>query len=197
MFNAASNKDDADFLEKLSNFNPTSNREPTASELRKMKQIEKEMTIKLETKLIDQFSTSKHPYWFNLILIENCRDYSFNKYNSLASFTLKTFEKWIQSLNEKQLSVEYLNDEIKKAAFIISCKYHLLLVDTIAKLYKLTESNEFILPYLKYRISPDCNLRLKLDFKDKAILINACMFHEHFDCQEVIFKYFICLCNKI
>ncbi len=149
-----------------------------------MKQTKEAMMRKLEAKLISEFASSQHPFWFNLVLIENCNDYNLNKYNSLTCVVARVFEKFVQSLSKETVD-SYLNEEIKLAAFIVGSKYHLLLIDIFAKVYKLNEENQFILPYIKNRVLPDCSLSFKLDFKDKALLINACMMHDHFEFEEV------------
>ena len=162
--------------DKLNSLN-IDNKQPTAN-----KQLEESMMKKLEAKLYEEFNAVKQPYWLHLILIENCRDYSVNKYNSLACTIAKTFDKWTRTNQQ----ANDLNKEIKIAAFIIGCKYHLLLIDLLVKIYKINENDQFILPYLKYRTASDCNFRVKFDYKDKAVLISACMMHDHFDFEDIL-----------
>ena len=195
----------ADLITKLAALTVKPERpQPNANQQRQMKQTKEAMMRKLEAKLISEFTSSKHPYWFNLVLIENCSDYNLNKYNSLACVVARTFEKFAQSFSKEKVN-SYLNEDIKLAAFIIGSKYHLLFIDLFAKLYKLNEDNLFILPYVKNRVLPGHGLSFKLDFKDKAILINACMIHDHFDFEEVCINFksifnsqtLTCFCDTI
>jgi hypothetical protein len=139
---------------------------------------------KIEAILIEAFKESKHPYWLTLILIENSKDYRSNKYNSLASFIAKSFEKWIKIVRLTQS----LDDELRLFAFLVSTRHHLLMIESITNSYNLSTNNEFLVPYLKKKCST-------LDHKDKAILISTLELHDHFNFEEVTDQF--CLSFKI
>jgi hypothetical protein len=131
---------------------------------------------KVEIELYELFESSPQPYWLNLILIENCRDYSANRFNSIACLIAKSFEKWALSKKNSQPAV--ISDELKIHAFISSTRHHLLMIDSIAKSYELWQNNQILEPYLKRKVKV-------LDSKDKAILIGSVMMHDYFNFEEV------------
>jgi hypothetical protein len=140
----------------------------------------------IEEKLFAAFSNFCDPFWANLLLIENSKDYQYNKYYTLACLISKSFEKWVSLPANNQLISNYKStNDLKISAFIIACKHHLLLVDSIAKAYSLTKDNDFLLPYLRVKTK-------WLDYKDKAILISSIMMHDFFNFEEVN-KLFICI----
>ena len=141
---------------------------------------EKELLFKqIEVKLFAAYRTEKDPFWFNLLLIENTRDYPYNKYNSLACLTAKYFENWLSMPSNRQLASTYkFTSDLKISAFIVASKHHLLMLDSLFKSYQVYKDNAFLLPFVSQRIK-------SLDYKDKAILISSVMMHDHFDFEEV------------
>lgn len=134
----------------------------------------------IDAKLSQLFAESPQPYWLNILLIENCKDYATNRYNSLAAIIARSFEVCVQK--NKLGSKFQLDNNIKLAAFYLSTKHSLLLVDSISKTYELNNktSNAFLLPFVRERIAK------YREIKDKAILINSLMMHDHFDTIQVL-----------
>ena len=141
---------------------------------------EKESVFKnIEEKLFAAYRNFGDPFWTNLFLIENSKDYSYNKYYTLACLISKSFEKWVTlPMNTHFVSNYILTNELKISAFIIACKHHLLMIDSIFKAYSLNKDNAFLLPYVKVKSK-------FLDHKDKAVLISSSMMHDFFDFEEV------------
>jgi hypothetical protein len=136
---------------------------------------------KIEASLFDVFTSSPDPFWLNLFLVENCKDYAVNKYNTLACIIAKLFEKWLSRAASLKLASDYdLTEEIRTEAFLIATKYNLLLVDFLSGPYKLSTDNMFLLEFLKHK------LKEKIDIKDRAILISKLQMHEHFDLEQVL-----------
>lgn len=158
----------------------------------------------LELRLFREYAQSPHPYWFNLILIEQTPDLTVSKFSNykiqnfsnstylsclnnkdtIACLTAKAFEKWTKDLDEEH----ELTDELKAFAFILATRNHLFMLDYICGPYKLV-GDEAILPYLKHKLT------LADESKDKAIIISSLMFHEHFDFEEILLP--LLLENKI
>ncbi len=147
---------------------------------------QQEITYKrIEQKLFNQFNASKDPYWLNLILIENSKDYHINKYNTLCSHICKSFEKWsLLSSNSNNENVSKIardykfSDHMKIWAFVIATRHNLFLIDSISKSYKLNRDNECLMPYLEKRL-------LKVEYKDKAVMIAALELQDKFDLEQV------------
>jgi len=146
------------------------------SETRLTRKNQEVIFKKLETELFELFESSPQAYWLNLILIENCRDYPANKYNSIACLIAKSFEKWTST--KKNSQHKDISDEIKIHAFITTTRHNLLMIDSIVKSYELWQNNQILEPYLKRKVK-------LLDSKDKAILISSVMMHDYFDFEEV------------
>jgi hypothetical protein len=149
---------------------------------------QQELTYKkIEQKLFNQFNVSKDPYWLNLILIENAKDYHINKYNTLCLHICKSFEKWSSlssNCNNENVSKLASDYNMKIWAFVIATRHNLFLIDSISKSYKLNSNNDILMPYLEKRL-------LKVDFKDKAVMIAALDLQDKFDLEQVnIFAYF-------
>ncbi len=133
----------------------------------------------IEEKLFAAFSNFCDPFWANLLLIENSKDYQYNKYYTLACLIAKSFEKWVSLPTNNHIVLNYkFTNDLKISAFIIACKHHLLLIESIAKAYSLTKDNDFLLPYLRVKTK-------WLDYKDKAVLISSIMMHDFFNFEEV------------
>ena len=132
----------------------------------------------LERKLFNEFESSKHPHWLVLILVENCRDYIVNKYNTIACLIVRSFEKWTSMRKTTKGTAFRIDDEIKKAAFITSTRYHIILLNHMIKPYELESNSEIMLPLIKYKAKT-------MDHKDKAMIISMLELHDHFDFEEV------------
>ena len=144
---------------------------------------------KIEHKLFNQFNVSKDPYWLNLILIESAKDYHINKYNTLCLHICKSFEKWTllssnsNNQNVSKIARDYkLSDDMKIWAFVIATRHNLFLIDSISKSYKLNLDNDCLMPYLSRRL-------LKVDYKDKAVMIAALDLQDKFDLEQVFFLF--------
>ena len=174
-------KKDIEAENKLNNDTSKPNFTPPVEIFESPKQKrDKEILFKqIETKLFDAYDKAKDPFWLNILLIENSKDYTYNKYNSLACLMAKYFETWVFLPANSQLVSSYqFTKDLKISAFIVTCKYHLMMVDSIFKAYQIYKDNEYLLPFLKFKLG-------KLDFKDKAILISSTMLHDHFSFEEV------------
>lgn len=172
--NAAADENDDD-----DNNTNNNNKKLNAAEARLLKKDHEKIYKQIEGLLFNVLNESKDPFWLNLILIENSRDYPFQRYNSLACTIAKLFEKWCSLDSNQALVKNYkLDEDIKISSFVMSTRYHLLMIDSIFKTYQLTTNNEFLLPFMNLVL-------VKLDEKDKAILISSCMLHDHFKFDEV------------
>ena len=159
------------------------NKASNASEARLFKKKQEIIYKRLEKSLTETLQTFAQPHWLVLLLVENCRDYKSSKYNSVPCLIVKTFESWLAKRPAAAAAMVVvkpgqLDDEIRMAAFELATRHHLILIETVARCYQLTESNGFLVDRLKQK------LRL-LDYKDKAILIGSLMMHDHFDTEEV------------
>ena len=170
---------DESVIDKISRVLLTENPKDSAmnpAKLKEAKLAQENAMKKLENRLFQLFGSSSEPYWLNLILIENTKDYQVNKFNTLSLIVARVFQKWTTIKKIKPILLE----EIKVFAFLISTKHHLLITSFIAEAYQLAESNTILLPYLKHRIE-------KMDNKEKALLIGYLKLQEKFTIEEVIF----------
>jgi hypothetical protein len=134
---------------------------------------------KIESSLFQFLDDSSEPFWLILLLIENSKDFSVNKYNTSACLIAKLFEKWLNlPQNIKRLENFKPDESIKKEALLISTRYNLQILEYLVKPYQLHVDNNYLIEIVKKKID-------KLDFKDKAILIGTTCLHEHFDYEEV------------
>jgi hypothetical protein len=154
----------------------------TKMEQQLAKKHQETVNKQIEATLFKEFSSAQDPFWLNLILIENSKDYMVNKYNTLACIIAKLFEKWTSLPANCKFCAGYkLTEEIRTEAFLIATKRNLLVLDFVCGPYKLADvDNSFLLDFLRYK------LEAKLDFKDKALLISTLQFHEYFDLEQTL-----------
>ena len=153
------------------------------AEIRHFKKTQEAVYKKIESSLFKEYSKSSNPYYLNLFLIENSTDFKSNKFNSVACLIAKSFDKWVSDKENLDLIKKFtISREIKIDAFSVATRHNLLLLDWIARSYHLNKNNEFILPYLNFRIS-------NLESKDKALIISTLELHDHFSCEEVSFLF--------
>lgn len=151
------------------------------AEERLMKKEQEIVLRKMEKSLFEMFKTSPNPYLLNLLMIETSRDYTVNKYNTLACTIAKSFEKWHSSTKPSSSSSSTIDNETRIDAFVVATKYNLMILDYVVQPYQMTTNNNVLLPFVHYRMKT-------LDYKDKAVLICSLMMQHHFDCEEVRIK---------
>lgn len=133
------------------------------------------LDMKIESTLFKLFDQSPEPFWLNLLLIENCKDFTSNKYNTSACIIAKLFQKWALKRADHAL-----NEEIRKEAFLIGTKENLLILEYLQKPYKLDSDNLFLLELCKKKVNSFT------EYKDKAIIVATLGFQDHFRIEDIL-----------